>query len=358
MASIKERVTAKVDEVRARHPLVDHVFTMLAHYGEVKGNVQAGAVTYFGFLSFFPILALAFFVVGFIANVYPDAEDALTEALQSVLPGLIGDGEGQISLDTFRENASTIGVIGLVGVLYSGLGWLSGMRDALLTMFKMPLKEQPNFFVGKGRDLVVLMLIGFTLIVSVALSGALAGFSEVILGWVGLDDSVVAGALLWAIVHGLAIAATTLLFMAMFKLLATPDLPRTALFHGAVLGAIGFEILKSIANFLIAATKDQPAFQAFGVALILLVWINYFSRVTMNGAAWAYTSPLAVRHRAAEQETDGPREPVSPTPQQSSASLNRAEVDAEAHKKLIAGGAAAGIVVVGALALRKHHSSG
>jgi membrane protein len=301
MASIKERVTTKVAQVRERHPFVDHVFAMFAHYGEVKGNVQAGAVTYFGFLSFFPILALAFFVVGFVANLYPDAEDALTEALQSVLPGMIGDGEGQIQLDTFKDNARTIGVIGLVGVLYSGLGWLSGMRDALLIMFKMPQKQQPNFLVGKGRDLVALILIGFTLVVSVALSGALAGFSEVILGWVALDDSVVAGALLWVIVHGLAIAATTLLFMAMFKLLSTPDLPRRAMFHGAILGAIGFEILKSIANFLIATTKDQPAFQAFGVALILVVWINYFSRVTMYGAAWAYSSPLAEAHRSEEE---------------------------------------------------------
>jgi membrane protein len=358
MASIKERVTAKVERVREQHPFVDHVFAVLAHYSEVKGNVQAGAVTYFGFLSFFPILALAFFVVGFIANLYPEAEDALTEALQSVLPGMIGDGEGQISLDTFKQNASTIGVIGLIGVLYSGLGWLSGMRDALLIMFKMPQKEQPSFLVGKGRDLVVLMLIGFTLIVSVALSGALAGFSEVILGWVDLDDSVVAGVLLWAIVHGLAIAATTLLFVAMFKLLATPDLPRTALFHGAVLGAVGFEILKSIANFLIASTKDQPAFQAFGVALILLVWINYFSRVTMYGAAWAYSSPRAEAHQAAPVVAARPFEPVTARQPEPAAGLHRADVDGEGHRKLIAGGAAAGVVVAGAVALRKHRAPG
>ena len=47
------------------------------HYGEVRASQQAGAVTYFAFLSFFPILALAFFVVGQIAKVYPDAQDDL-----------------------------------------------------------------------------------------------------------------------------------------------------------------------------------------------------------------------------------------------------------------------------------------
>ena len=34
------------------------------------------------------------------------------------------------------------------------------------------------------------------------------------------------------------------------------------------------------------------------MALILLVWINYFSRVTMYGAAYAYRRPEAERRRA------------------------------------------------------------
>ena len=32
---------------------------------------------------------------------------------------------------------------------------------------------------------------------------------------------------------------------------------------------------------------SSPAFQAFGIALILLVWIHYFARVLLYAAAWA-----------------------------------------------------------------------
>ena len=56
MASPKERLEA----LRRRRPFVDHVLRMQEHYSAVKAGQQAGAVTYFGFLSFFPILALAF----------------------------------------------------------------------------------------------------------------------------------------------------------------------------------------------------------------------------------------------------------------------------------------------------------
>ena len=45
---------------RRRSRLLDHTMNTLKHYGNVQGGVLAGAVTYFGFLSFFPILALAF----------------------------------------------------------------------------------------------------------------------------------------------------------------------------------------------------------------------------------------------------------------------------------------------------------
>jgi len=299
MGSLKERLTARVEALRERYVWLDHLVRTVQHYGAVNGNAQAGAVTYFGFLSFFPILALAFFVVGQVSKVY-DAKDQLVEAIDSFLPGIVGDDPGEIPLSTFEQNAAAIGLIGLVGLLYSGLGWLSGMRDALEVVFGMPKREQSGFLVGKLRDLVSLVVIGLVLLLSVSLSGALSGFSQQILELLGLDDTPVTGAVLWLVVHGLGIAATTLLFLAMFKLLVDPHVPRRALLAGAVLGGVGFEVLKALSVFLIASTKDQPAFQAFGIALILLVWINYFSRVVVLSASWAYTSPAALEQRTAE----------------------------------------------------------
>ena len=76
MASLKERVTAPVERLRERFEWFDHVLRMVKHYGSVNGNAQSGAVTYFGFLSFFPILALGFFVIGLIAQCLPRHQGA------------------------------------------------------------------------------------------------------------------------------------------------------------------------------------------------------------------------------------------------------------------------------------------
>lgn len=299
MPALVERVKARIEDVRQRRPLIDHLVRMQEHYGEVKAGQQAGAVTYFAFLSFFPILALAFFVVGRIAAVYRGVRGDLTDALDAVMPGLIGSEEGQLSLQTIEDAAATLGIIGAVVLLYSGLGWLSAMRDALVVVFEVPAKEQPNFVVGKLRDLVTLALIGSILLVSVAVAGLVGGLSDLVLDWLGLGTEL--GWLVKLLTVVLGFAANMLLFFSMFRLLAEPHTPRRSLWSGALLGAVAFEVLKQVSGFLIGSTQGNPAFQAFGIALIVLVWINYFSRVVLYAAAFAHTSPAA---RAARPDAD------------------------------------------------------
>ncbi len=284
MASVKQRLAA----LRERYPGLDHVVRMQEHYGQVKAGQQAGAVTYFAFLSFFPILALSFFVVGIVSNVYPDARENLITAIDSVLPNIVGGGEGEISLKSIRSFSGLAGIIGLLGVLYAGLAWISALRDALLIVFETPVRERPSFVVGKFRDLVTLAMIGVILIVSVAAAGFVSGFATDILGLLNLDKTFEWLVRLIALVLGLA--ANTVLFFSIFKVLSDPEPPRRSLWQGALLGAVGFEALKQISTLLLASTKNQPAFQAFGIALILLVWINYFSRLLLYAATWAYTT--------------------------------------------------------------------
>jgi membrane protein len=166
MASPKEILA----EQRARRPWLDHVLSMNEHYGRVKGGQQAGAVTYFAFLSFFPILALAFAIFGQVTKVYEDAQDTLVDAANSVLPNLVG-GENGVPLDTLQAAAPGIFSVGILLTLYSGLGWLSGMRSALMAIFEEPEREQPSFLFGKLRDVLALMALGTILVASVAVSG-------------------------------------------------------------------------------------------------------------------------------------------------------------------------------------------
>lgn len=120
------KAKAALGAVRRHSRLVDHAIDMVSHYGNVQGNVLAGAVTYFGFLSFFPLLALAFAVVGYIARWFPNAEDSLVTAIQQVFPGIVTvDGANNtISMSQIKSASNVAGLVGFLVILYSGLGWI------------------------------------------------------------------------------------------------------------------------------------------------------------------------------------------------------------------------------------------
>ena len=102
----------------------------------------------------------------------------------------------------------------------------------------------------------------------------------------------------------LGLAANMLLFFAMFRLLGRARHPAPVAVVRRALGALGFEVAQAaLRRCCSRATKGCPAFQAFGIALILLVWINYFSRVIMYAAAWAHTSREARAARTSSPRT-------------------------------------------------------
>jgi membrane protein len=309
-----DRLKIRLTVLRARWAVLDHAVRTFEHTGAVQGSMLAGAVTYFGYLSFFPVLVIAFAVVTIVANVVPEARTALVTAVESIFPGLIGDGQNvAINIDTFETQARAVGVIALLGLFYSGLGWISAARAGLQGVFMVPPKQRRNFFVGKGIDLVVLAVIGLVLILSVGLSSAVTNVTEDVLVLLRVDEIPGPG-FLWLLRFlgvALGVAASTVLFFAMFRLLPTTDLPRRALVKGAFVAALGFEVLKLLASLLIGLAADNPATAVLGISLVLLVWINYFSQVIMVGAAWAYTSPEARRMRDREAERLRTREELA-----------------------------------------------
>lgn len=291
MAALKERLAA----LRRRSPFLDHVLRMNEHYTKVQGNQLAGAVTYFGFLSFFPILALAFSVIGFVAQAYPQADDWLVTAIEQLFPGIVSStGEpGTISLHDIENAKVAAGLIGFAVLLYSGLGWLSGLRTALQDTFEMPRSAKPNFLLGKVTDLLTLVVIGVVMTLSVGISGVVTGLADTILSWVNLDDTSVGPPLLWALGFALGLAASTLLFWIMFRLLADPGLPSRALWRGAFFGAVAFEVLKFLVVSVIGGVGGS-AFAPLAISITLIVWINYCSRLAIYAGAWGVTSLYAL----------------------------------------------------------------
>jgi membrane protein len=287
MVSPATKVKGWVTAARRDSRLLDHGVRTQQHYARVNGTALAGGVTYYGFLSFFPLLAVAFFVVGQVAKVYPQARDNLVTWIDQAMPGIVGTDPGEIRISDIERAATTVGLLGMVALLYTGLMWLSTLRRGLQAVFDVPRSAYPSFVVGKLRDLATLVVLSLILVVSVGITGVVVGFSDRLLDLLGLGQG-----LTWlvTVIGGLVgVLANVLLFYAFFWMLARPPVSQRTLRHGALVGGVAFEVLKEASGYLLTLTQSSPAFQAFGITLILLVWMNYFSRIIMYAAAWAQT---------------------------------------------------------------------
>ena len=292
-----DRLKERLRVVRGRRPWVDHAVRAYDRHSEVLGGQLAAAITYFGFLSFFPLLALAFALVGYVSDVYPQAQDGVVSAVEGAFPSLIGTGEGQIDIQDVIDAKAGAGLIGLVGLLYAGLGWLDALRDALRRVFGTD-DVSMGLVAKKLWDVVVLAMLGLSLLASVVVSSLATAATTAALDAVGLEESTTATAVLKVLSVALAVAVDVLVFAILLSRLSGARLPWRRVRSGAVLAAVGFELLKLVGTFLVGRTTQNPLYATFGVVVGLLVWINFASRLLVFSAAWTATVPYSLRPSA------------------------------------------------------------
>ncbi len=284
-ATIRDRVTATAHSLRKRWRWFDHLAEAYGLYQDKRGGSLAGATTFFGFLSFFPLVALAYSIGGYAASVSPQARDWLRNGIQSVLPGLAH----QLELQSIADARVGTGIAGLLGLLIAGLGGIGSVRDGLHVIWGSATGSG-HVVVQKVWDTAVLCALGLCLLVSAAASALAVPAATAVLGWAGFAGSLGAEFLIRLLAIAVAVIFDGVMFALIFSRLSGTKVPRQRLLPGALVGAIGFEALKLIGVYLVARTTHNPVYASFAVMVGLLVWINLVARLTFLTAAWTATS--------------------------------------------------------------------
>lgn len=281
-----DTVQSGVTAIRERRPFLDHLIRAFGRYQSDAGDRLAASVTYFGFLSFFPLIALAFSAAGFVVDAYPDAQQQLTEQINTFLPGLAD----KLDVTTIGQAKVATGLVGLAGLLFAGLGWIDALREAIRTMWHHNV-QAGNVVVKKLVDIAVLVGLGLTLLASVVVTGVSSAAMSWFLDLVGLENNLVARVVLRIVGIGLAVLVDFAVFVYLFTRLPRLSTPFRRVFKGALLGAVGLEILKVVGSLLVSRTTNNPVYGAFAVVVGLLIWINLVSRYVLFTAAWTVTAP-------------------------------------------------------------------
>src|SRR5215468_8570171 len=111
------RVIAWADRLQRRHGVLGFPYAVVKKYGDDDGGREAALITYYGFLSLFPLLLLGVAVLSRVLAANPDLRQQLIsatvpEALQST-----------VERSAANLPKSTVPFIaGLIGLLFSGTG--------------------------------------------------------------------------------------------------------------------------------------------------------------------------------------------------------------------------------------------
>jgi membrane protein len=273
---------------RRQRPWLDHLVRAGEAYTERYGNHYAAAITYFSVLSLFPLVMISFAVAGFALAgndaLLTEMRNGITESVPSGLNTLITD-----LINAAIENRGTVGIVGLLAALYSGLGWMSNLRDALTAQWGQENKQRP-FVSTTVKDLLALLGLGLALAVSFGLSAAGGGLGSWLLGLVGLDDDAWALFLLRLATIVLALAANWLVFLWVLSRLPREKVSVRSAVKGAIAAAIGFEILKQAFTVYLAIVGESPMGTLFGPIIGLMLFANFVSRFLLFITAWTATA--------------------------------------------------------------------
>lgn len=290
--------TSRLAALRARHEWLDHLLRAGTRYSERHGDHYAAAITYFSVLALVPLLMIAFAIAGFVLAARPDLLADLINGISGAVPGELG-GTLQDIVHKSISSAGAVGVFGLLGALYSGIGWMSNLREALSEQWGQP-GQPPAFVKRMVVDLLALAGLGLALVVSLAVTAGGTGVGRLLLDQVGLGRYGWARTLLAVVGVLVALAANWLVFLWVIARLPRQPVTLRSAAKAALFGAVGFEVIKLVMVAYLAAVTRSPAGAAFGSIIGLLIFVFFTSRYLLFVAAWAATS------RDNEQADRGP----------------------------------------------------
>ncbi|MET9440001.1 YihY/virulence factor BrkB family protein [Streptomyces sp. NPDC006610] len=283
-----------------------HAWRSYERLDRVKWTRLAAAMTFTSFVALFPLLTVSAAI----------GAAALSEEQQREFQDRIAEQAGlsdRLDISSLVDNAGTVGLIAGALLLFTGINWVDSTRGCLRAVWELPDDEE-NPFLHRAKDGVVLLGLGgavlLTLAASTVASAAVGGIADLI----GLDEHGWSSFLLRLAAFAVAVLADFLLLLYVLTLLPGVEPTRRRLAVGALIGAVGFELLKMLLSGYVQGVAAKSMYGAFGVPVALLLWINFTSKLVLYCAAWTATpskaedGPQEVGPREDDPREDGPRD--------------------------------------------------
>jgi membrane protein len=256
-----------LDRFQQRHKGPAFLAAVIKKFGDDQAGQLAALISYYAFVSIFPLFLVLVTVLGFVLQGNPAEQQRILNGALGQFP-ILSD---QLKLHSLEGSGIAL-AIGIAGSLLAGMGVTSAAQNAFNRIWGVPFKRRPNFLYSRVRSLGMLAVLGTMTIVSTVAAGFVGASSHGVV-------EVLAGILV-AFLLNLAV------FMIAFKLLTAVDLSWRELLPGVIAAAVFWQLLQHLGGYYIdhELKRTGPLYGVFAFVLGLLAWLYIGAQLTIFAA--------------------------------------------------------------------------
>ncbi|MGC4963451.1 YihY/virulence factor BrkB family protein [Gordonia sp. DT218] len=247
----------RIDNFQRKYPKSGFPLAVAYKFFDDQGGYLAALITYYGFISLFPLLLVLTSVLGFLLEDNPDLQERIVDSALSQIP-VVGDQLGESGQLSGSTTAVTIGV---VSAIYGALGVSVAIQNAMNIVWAVPRNERPNPIRVRIKGSLLLSTVGLAVIGLTVLNGVTAAID------LGGDGRV------------LAMLGSLILYTAVFVVgfrfgTARPVSIRDVL-PGALAAAVGWQVLQTFGSVFVqrVIANASATNGVFAVVLGLLAFL-------------------------------------------------------------------------------------
>ena len=271
LSGLVNRIIAWADRLQREHGVLGFPYAVVKKYGDDEGGRQAALITYYGFLSVFPLLLLG---VAVLSRVLADHPDLRQRLITAIVPQVL---RSTVEHSLAILPTSTIPLVaGLIGLLFSGTGVVFSAYQTLNHVAAVRHRFRAGFLSRYVRVFAVLA----TLMAGALATGALTVVATAVPGQPAVQRA--------AAVLGSALVVFAVLLVGAKLLLARPA-PVRALWPGAIVGAAAVTVVLNAGAPLLArlVAKAGPVYGSFATVA------GMFALLYLIGQALVYAAEVA-----------------------------------------------------------------
>lgn len=256
-------------KLRRRSTVADVALSTVEGYQRHRSAQSAALLSFYGFLSVFPLTLAATTILGFVLHGRPALQHDIVDSALANLP-IVGQ---QIATDPSRLHGNVAAlVLSLLTTLWAATRGFVGLQTALDDIAEIPRERRASTTVVRLRALAGIAVVGVSQI-GAAIVTSILGIADI---------PAISRVLLFLAAAAIDIAV----LVAVYSRLCSRCDRWQGVVPGAIFGGVTFAVLQLVGTAVVgrAIAKASPVYGTFATVIALCSWLSLHATVTLLGA--------------------------------------------------------------------------